>query len=259
MKVYGDIQSIPMDKHIIETHSHIFPVSPCSELDYQEIIDIYEDAGYSGLSLTDHYNIDFDTRYRHFHSNSSRVFSEYYKSVFQYAEDKQLRVMFGFELKFSPEETSDVYRNAEFLVYGTIPDFLDRYPHIYKCRTVQEGLCVLKNLLQKEYGENHLIIQAHPLRTEGGILKSDCLDGMELFNGTDTAQVRYSKLCLSGSDAHVREHCCRNGIVLSEWDFSVEDYIEQLRARKYDIFAHGYKKAKQRRKGGNIFETFQGR
>ena len=164
-------------------------------------------------------------------------FYELYADAFEYANKKNISALFGFELKFNPN-VSETHQDSEFLVYGADPQFLDKYPYIYNCNTISDGLLTLKKLLFKEYGNSFLIIQAHPNRCKNGIIRNCNVDGIELYNGIEKAFVRlYMKLTFSGSDAHLPEHCCNNAVLLRDWNGTKEDFIHKIKKRQYSIYA----------------------
>lgn len=235
MRIYHQRNKIPTDWQLIETHAHSLPVSQCSELEYKELLDIYADNYYNGIFITDHYNVDFELT-PYYQSNIG--ISDLYANFSKYAQKKGLNALFGLELKFNPR-IPDPYQDSEFLIYGCEPQFLDKYPYIYNCDTVASGLCTLKNLLSKEYGNSFLIIQAHPQRNRKGILHNRNIDGIELYNGTERALTRlYTKLTFSGSDAHLPEHCCNNAILLRNWNGTKEDFIHKIKKRQYALYAN---------------------
>lgn len=235
MKIYHERSKIPADWKLVETHSHILPVSGCSELEYKDLIDIYADNGYSGVFVTDHYNVGFENGHYQYLQSS---FYDLYADFFEYANRKNISALFGFELKFNPN-IPEPHQDSEFLVYGAEPQFLDKYPYIYNCDTISDGLLTLRNLLFKEYGKSFFIIQAHPHRSKSGILRNRNIDGIELYNGTEkTSTGLYTKLAFSGSDAHLPEHCCNNAVLLRNWNGRKEDFIYKIKKRKYSIYAN---------------------
>ena len=236
MKIYNNRNKIPADWQLVETHSHILPASQCSELDYKELIDIYESKGYSALFITDHYGKDFDETYRYFYSHSDKPFATLFSEIQSYSENKNIKIFYGFEIKFHTLD-SKLSKESEFLVYGTSPDFLEKYPQIYICDNVKNGLLNLRNALHKEYGNNFLIIQAHPSRNAAGIIRNKHIDGIELFNGTTfTNPVFYTKHLFSGSDAHQPHHCGTNALLFYDWDYTLSDFINKIRKRQYHLY-----------------------
>lgn len=72
-------------------------------------------------------------------------------------------------------------------------------------------------MLTYEYGDNYIIIQAHPFRNKAGILCHSAINRIELYNGTETSSTfLYSGIRLSGSAVHLPAHCCQNAVLIKD-------------------------------------------
>lgn len=155
-------------KYKYELHCHTGNVSSCAAIDAAGLVKMYREAGYSGLVVTDHYNI-------HTFKNplAPQRFTEYFLSGYRKALEaagEGFTVLLGMELRFygSPND---------YLVYGLTEDFLKSNGNLMACYPRRfHKLC-------KDNGM--LFIQAHPFRPFLSRTDPKLLDGCEIFNAKD--------------------------------------------------------------------------
>ena len=95
-----------------EIHAHTKPVSACSAITPEMLVDSYVSVGAHGVTITNHLNpkwIDGDKA-----ELAEKYTADYYAAK-KAAEGKDLDVVFGVEIRF-PENDND------YLVYGIAPE-----------------------------------------------------------------------------------------------------------------------------------------
>ena len=140
-------------------------------------------------------------------------------------QQKIQQMLDGIELRFQ-------HNANDYLVYGITPDFLVRYPRLYKMDEVSFYQLAKENGL--------LVMQAHPFRDHNRIADLNCLDGIEVFNGQpahhnhneqalEFSQI-HSLIGISGSDCHDELSACTGGIIEPYPIETDKDLLAQLRA-----------------------------
>jgi len=154
----------------IETHLHTALCSSCGFLDVETILSGYAEAGYSAITVTDHfsrYNFgqqNWSTDKAHW---SVESFLEGYRQLSALAKD------FGLT----------VYRGAEVRFDGSPNDYLLYH---YPLSLLEDPDSVFKMGLAAFYEQCHaagaLLIQAHPFRETSTPGDLRFLDGLEIMN-----------------------------------------------------------------------------
>lgn len=216
-----------MERYLYEMHAHTSDVSPCAKVPAQEVVSIYEEAGYTGLVLTDHMSK------RVFRQNGAPdetapwkekvdFFLQGYQNAKRYA--RKLNVLLGMEICFYENEN-------DYLVYGLTEEFL------YK----NEDLLHLgiRAFSQLAHDNGLLLYQAHPFRNKMTIISPELLDGIEVHNANPNHDSRNSIALqwadrfglkkVSGSDFHEYGAHARGGIILPQIVSSPKDLIDQLK------------------------------
>lgn len=149
----------------IEMHAHTSPMSPCSQILPEELVDTYIEKGYDAVVITNHY-IDylFEGVSK---TEALELFLADYQKAVDYAKGKPLRILLGAEARFM-ECIND------YLVYGVDREILSTiYDYFPKG---------LKAFREEVPLEKSAFLQAHPFRD--GMVRVDpaLLDGIECFN-----------------------------------------------------------------------------
>lgn len=207
-----------------ETHLHTKETSACAKVSAKEIPHLYQEAGYDGIIITDHYSPNFFGPRRDI--DWERCVKQYLEGYYTAANEGikiGMPVLLGMEITF--EETYN-----DYLVYGFDERFLYNHPHLYKKKLKEFRKIADKNGL--------FVAQAHPFRPHMKEVKSALLDGMEVYNANPRhdsrndlalAYAQKKKLIpLSGSDFHQYEDLARGGIIIDEFVDSGEDFAEYL-------------------------------
>ncbi len=221
-----------------ELHLHSAEVSACATACAEDIVNVYLDAGYSTVVLTNHMS-----RYT-YENNKTQDLSglswqekcDFYMAGYhalREAAGDRLNVLFGMEL--NPK-----LMNCDYLIYGMTEQFMRAHPDLMELP--------LEELVSLTRAAGMIFCQAHPFRNNMKVTKPELLDAMETHNA-HTADFRndiaerwadnFSLIKLSGSDYHRAAHKAEAGIVT---DFPIttnEQLLEVLRSGNYKQIRRG--------------------
>jgi len=145
----------------IELHAHTKPVSGCSEILPEEMVKIYNDKGYDGVVITNHF----------YHSENKKEYIDNYLKGFEdtlkAAEGTNLKIYLGAEVRF-------IESPNDYLIYGVDRKILEDCFEYY-----HEGLAAYRTEITLE---NSVFVQAHPFRKDMIRAESKYLDGIETLN-----------------------------------------------------------------------------
>lgn len=152
-------------KYKIELHSHSNPVSHCSEIAPKRVVEAYNELGFDGIVLTNHFNANVLC------GDTYEEMAEYYLK--DYYEAKETGDRLGIKVYLGVEIRHPENKN-EYLVYGVDEqDIQDMVKFIYgDYPTFYKGFKNARNV----------ILQAHPFRKNMVRQVPELLDGMEVFN-----------------------------------------------------------------------------
>lgn len=182
-----------------ETHLHTCFGSRCGVSKGRDYIRLYQDAGYDGIFVTDHF----------FHGNcavdQTLPWAEqvnWYCSGFEDALEEGEKL--GFKVFFGWEEN---FQHDEYLIYGLDKAWLLEHPEVKQWTRQQQFEEVHK------YGG--VVVQAHPFRDRSYItrihLNTKYVDGVEVYNAANPLYVnslaltyarKLGKVMTAGSDIH---------------------------------------------------------
>lgn len=200
-------------KYMYESHFHTSDVSTCAHISAEEAAELYKNAGYSGVVVTDHFSTDcFENKYP---GNNWKEKVDYFLRGYYNAkkhETEDFSVMLGIELRFDENDN-------DYLVYGVDEEFLYNNEGITKMTAKQFKKLAEKNQLT--------VIQAHPFRIDSNITNPRYIDGIEIYNGNrrhdssnNLAEIwakKHGFLTTSGSDFHEYEDLARSGMVCDKF------------------------------------------
>ena len=149
----------------IELHAHTSPMSGCSQILPEEMVETYLSKGYDAVVITNHFTshgfIGLDKN-----EALSKYFADYEKTV-KASKGTKLKVLLGAEARFD-ENWND------YLVYGVDREVLSKiYDYFPK------GVKAFRNEVELK---NSTFLQAHPFRDGMVLCDPDLLDGIESFN-----------------------------------------------------------------------------
>lgn len=212
-----------------ELHSHTGSVSLCATIPPKELVRKYENAGYSGLVLTDHYS-PMTFMLHHFlrPQNAMEYYLSAYRELREWCGDS-FSVLLGLELRRYATVN-------DYLIYGVEEDWLRKQPNM---------LCWNEKKLCKEaHRQGYLVYQAHPFRPMIRRCDPQYLDGIEVFNGhTDPAcnakaldwAKSLQKPMTSGSDTHHTTDTISGGIETETPIRTNADLLDVLRHQTYTL------------------------
>ncbi len=215
--------------YLYETHLHTLQGSACGNSQGHEYIRRYQDLGYSGIFVTDHF----------IHGNTmvdrSLDWKEFVKRFcegFEDAYNEGLKT--GFQVFFGWEQT---FEGDDFLVYGFDKQWLLEHPEVkYWTR---------KEQFDQARAIGGCVVQAHPFRERGYIqavhLSPWLCDAFEVVNCGNTpmqdlSALRFAKkhnlAMTAGSDIHSITQIAPgqlSGVSFPKPLTSVQDYGRALR------------------------------
>jgi len=211
-----------------ETHLHTRQASACGVARGRDFIAFYQDAGYQGLFVTDHFfggntTVSPTLPWR----EQVNQFCAGYEDAWEEGDRRGLAVFFGWEQN---------YEGDEYLVYGLDKQWLYEHPEIKRWSRLEQYEEV------RRYGG--CVVQAHPFRSRAYLqriyLNTACVDGVEVYNVANTLAenalaYRYaSNLGLAmqgGSDIHSLRWPELSGITLPTPLTGALDYAARVRTR----------------------------
>lgn len=149
----------------VELHAHTNPASHCGKATPEEMVQLYLDAGFDGVVITNHFS-------HAAHGNLSReVFVETqmadYERACKAAQGTKLKIYLGVEARFDED-------NNDYLLYGVDREILGKiYDYLGK------GLAAFREAVKLP---GSVLIQAHPFRDGCVPAEGTLLDGVEVFN-----------------------------------------------------------------------------
>ena len=211
----------------IDTHIHTSETSACGNIKAREVVRLYDQAGYQGIIITDHY---YDGFFRMLGQMSWENKIEHYLRGYHIACEEGvklgLKVFLGMELRFT-EGPND------YLVYGITEEYLRTHREIHHL-----GLKEFHKLIE---GEDILIVQAHPYRKWMTVASTADIHGIEIYNGNARHDSRnalalayareHNLYMTSGSDFHELEDLSRGGMVFDHDIHTIQDFNQGLRER----------------------------
>lgn len=149
----------------LELHAHTNPASPCGKATPEELVQLYLDADFDGVVITNHFS-------RAAHGDLSReAFVEMqmsdYQRAYKAAQGTKLKVYLGVEARFEENANDYLLFGVDKDVLGKIYDYLDK------------GLAAFRAEVKLP---DSALIQAHPFRDGCVPAEGALLDGVEVFN-----------------------------------------------------------------------------
>lgn len=214
----------------IDLHVHTAEISGCANLNCEETVRLYAEAGYDAIVITNHYASYNQHRFDRANRDFMTEYEDCYERAKAYGEQYGIKVFCGYELRFDQNEN-------DYLVYGMTPETARDCDTIFKM-TPREF-----SEFAKERGI--LFYQAHPFRNHMTVVNPTYLFGIEVRNGNPRHDSRndiaihwadrHNLHKIAGSDCHQREDVAISGIITKEDVHSIEDLVEVLKKDAYRI------------------------
>ena len=211
-----------------ETHLHTCETSACGVTSARDYIPFYQDMGYHGIFVTDHFfggNTAVSQRLPW--QEQVHAFCAGYEAAWNEGQRRGFQVLFGWE---------QAYDGDEYLVYGLDKAWLLAHPEVKRWSRAEQFAQA------HQYGG--CVVQAHPFRDRSYIrrihLNIACVDGAEVFNAANPMEVnvqayRYAKnlglSMLAGSDIHYLPWPTMSGVVFDTPLTGEHDFAARVRDR----------------------------
>lgn len=213
-----------------EIHSHTKNTSLCGQLDAEELVKLYKEAGYSGIVITDHYSPMTFTPSEFINKNKAvEHFLQGYRKAKKF-EDENFSVLLGVELRFYATVN-------DYLIYGVKEEMLYHFPFLLPL--------YIKKASKLFRQKGCLFMQAHPYRKFITRANPKYLDGVEVFNAKSTkeendnalkwAEDNNIKIKTSGSDCHRKTGVALGGIITTEPIKTNDDLVRILKSGDYRL------------------------
>lgn len=220
----------------IETHLHTSYVSQCARLEAEHLAAAYHAAGFSGIAVTDHYNIEtyaYMGRDPKSDKHASVTTLQGYWRMQEACAKYGIKVYCGLELRF--------YENVnDYLYYDFDPALLDDAHAVMSL-----GVAGFREQLHPLGG---LLIQAHPFRYPCVPVAAHLLDGVEVLNcnprhnsnntrALDFAARNPQLIRTAGSDCHQLGDEAVSGILSETLPADTKEFAALLRSGAYQLLA----------------------
>lgn len=215
--------------YLYDTHLHTRCASACSSADPKAYVASYQEAGFTGIIITDHF---FNGNCRIPQGPWKDMVDAYCRGYEEALEEGYRR---GFSVFFGWEST---YDGDDYLVYGLDKAWLLEHPQILGASRAEQ--------LRLVHEGGGAVIQAHPFRNRSYIkalhLAPGLVDGVEVanegnlisFDQSAYAYARRHKLYMTaGSDIHCNDAVgpMTYGVCSpTKWN-SIADYVNQILRR----------------------------
>ena len=216
-----------------ETHLHTSNVSLCARLSASEMIDIYHNAGYKTVFVSDHFHKACMDRYGDIPwTDKIASFVSGYEEAKEAGKKYGMNVILAAEFGFV-----NAFPYNHYLAYGVTADFLA------KCEKIlEQDISALAPFAKQN---NIFLVQAHPYRDEECFPTPEYVDAIEVYNSNpghrDFSEKsfelakKHGLYMTAGSDAHGNKCAARSG-VLSECEIkTAQDFIELIKSGKAEI------------------------
>ena len=220
-----------MEKYLTELHLHTKESSSCGCIPAKEMIELYKKEGYLTVVVTDHCS---KSKFDRLGNISWKEKIEYvykgFKIANEYGKKLGMNILLGTEITLYSTD-------SDYLIYGIDEEFLYENENIY-----EYSLEKLYDICNKN---GYLLVQAHPFRDNIELAPIQYIYGIEVFNGCQDEVSRNDKaleygmstdkILTSGSDFHRLPDLARGGIITEVEIKNIEQLVEILRTRKFEL------------------------
>ncbi len=209
-----------------ETHLHVSEVSPCAQLRAKKMIELYHEAGYKTVFVSDHLKQGYTDSLGDipWEDKMTIFLSGYYKAKYE-GEKLGMTVLPAAEIAFEEAPSN------HYLVYGITKEFLCSCPEI--------GMMGIERFSKLAHENGLFIVQAHPFRDSQSFPTPEVVDAFEIYNSNPRHEdhseesERLAKErnlpVTSDSDAHRAEDVAASGVITEKEIKTVDDYIEAVK------------------------------
>lgn len=214
-----------------ETHLHLAEISPCGWLSAEEMVELYHNAGFKTLFISDHFK---RSSFDHLGDVPWKEKIAWFISGYEKARDAGEK--YGMNIILSAELLLNENHN-HYLLYGIDKDFLNECENVFEM-SIEEfyGFAMSRGVT---------VVQAHPMRDGSNIPKPEAVDAFEVHNSNPRHQnfddevikiaEKYGLPMTAGSDSHRKEDVALTGIATEYEIKTAEDYINALKSGNFTI------------------------
>ena len=213
-----------------DTHMHTAESSECSEVLAEDLVRMYQGAGYRTLIITPHYNFFYLSRVSMDWNERIDYMFVGYKKAKALGDQIGMNVLYGIEITLRATTT-------DFLIYGITEEFLRENVDLYEY-TIDELVRLCRE-------NDFLIVQAHPFRTGMHLAPIEYKLPIEVYNGQHYLNPRndmaaaYAKkhnlIGISGSDFHHDHGLGTGGIITKHEIKTIENFIDTVLNNDFEI------------------------
>lgn len=177
-----------------DPHMHTAETSKCGRIHAVDLVNRYKEAGYDGIAITDHLHEEYISLLYCFDDWQTCVdrYLDGYRRAKEHGDKVGLEVILGAELRYGEN-------GNDYLVYGIDEAWLRSTP--YPFRMGPEAFF-------QRFGQELLIIQAHPFRDGNEFVRVNCVHGLEVVNShPDHVNDNHKSLALYQQNPHLYRLC----------------------------------------------------
>ena len=218
-----------------ELHAHTHECDRDAKLGAADLVHAYQDAGYDGIVITDHYIERFYTRWFPEDVKGLSHEQQVHRWLRGYYTAREAGEKVGFTVLPGAEVRLDNGPN-DYLLYGLNAEFFYTVPRLNECTRLEELLSLMP--------PDACVVQAHPFRDDMVVQTPKSLFGIEVYNGgTDAFRNdlawqfarHYGLPMTSGSDIHDWNRLAKGGIMTERRIRTPEDLSAVLRSGAYSL------------------------
>lgn len=223
-----------------ELHCHTSEGSKCSDISIKEIFKLYQEIGYSGICITDHFTnpmnpLNDDATW------SERVNLSYdiYQKALEESKKYNMSVFFGIEYSITPDidHPSQATCN-DFIFLNLEKEWLIENKDAFREKT--------EDLFNRIHKANGFIIHAHPMFGKELRLFPYSVDAVETINGGTNSNCNrnakiyadmYSLTETGGTDLHRYDQEIMSGVETDNLCDTIEALVREIKERKAKPFS----------------------
>lgn len=223
-----------------ELHCHTSDGSKCSDISIKEMFKLYQEIGYTGVCITDHFTnpmnpLPDDSPW----SERVNLSFDIYQKALEEGKKYGMSVFFGIEYSIAPDidHPSQATCN-DFIFLNLEKEWLMEHKDAFREKT--EGL------FHKVHDAGGFIIHAHPMF--GGELRlfPYCVDAVEIINGgansicnenAKTYANMYGLTGTGGTDLHRYDQKLMSGVETEKRCSTIEELINEIKERRAKPFS----------------------
>ncbi|MCL2203024.1 MAG: PHP domain-containing protein [Defluviitaleaceae bacterium] len=223
-----------------DLHCHTKEGSKCSDISARQMVEIYNEIGFSGFCITDHFTgrmtalsgeTDWEERVNYFY--------DIYTVAHEEGKKVGMSVFWGIEYSLAPNiDQPTQTTGADFIFLGTEKEWLLHNKDAFREKPA--------NLFKMVRDAGGFIIHAHPMLKEELQLFPYYVDAIEVINGgvddacnenAKTYSKMYNLIKTAGSDIHRFDHKLIAGMETEKPCHTVNELIDAIKSKQAKPFS----------------------